>query len=361
MLLLLLPLLGLLAGRAHGQDGPPPTLYRAAAISPDDLERQQMFLPRGADGSRPNQPPADTSLFNHVEGTQTGMGRTTSGYVSTTSRLDYAQRFISSRLNGRGYIYEIHVSANFVDAAATLGHFYRRPAEAEHAALGGIHFTQVVGWTEYREGVAQRPRRNPRYDHRFDAAVGGGAQPQLAGFPANHRAWSLDPWRAFASCTSSVLGRRRGGGGGGQQGRCQPNKSARSFAAGFLADARKNRAALGPPLPARDACDHVTDLKLLFVLADDLAAGTWTTIEAGWKGPSGSTAFVSVAKAPSAGFHKVVSIDRGAFADGVIDITQPQKLRLRDVGSGLFNDQWKLRGALSLSLSVCVCVCLARV
>ncbi|KAM3462957.1 hypothetical protein MY5147_009748 [Beauveria neobassiana] len=177
---------------------PPTVVYRGDMLTPEDLKLQGGFLPRGEDGTRPNQPPASLSLYNHVEGSPTGTGRYDTGYVSTTTSLDSARRFVSTVLGGHGYIYRIHVSANFIDVAGTLGQFYRHTDEAEVASLGRIQLSQVLGWTEVINGAEQSEVRNPQYDSRFDTASWGGSQPQLAGFPPNHRAWTLEPWRAFA-------------------------------------------------------------------------------------------------------------------------------------------------------------------
>ncbi|OAQ97287.1 hypothetical protein LLEC1_00043 [Akanthomyces lecanii] len=216
------------SSRAVLSQSPPTVVYRADMLTPEDLKRQGAFFPRGEDQTRPNQPPASLSLYNHVGGTLTGTGRHDSGYVSTTTSLNFARRFVANVLGGRGYIYRIHVSANFIDAQGTLGHFYRHTEEAEVASLGRIHFSQVLGWTEVINNAEQSEVLNPEYDSRFDTASWGGSQPQLGGFPPTHIAWTMDPWRAFASC-SSLLNKRD------DKLKCSPLKSSQAFAEDFLA------------------------------------------------------------------------------------------------------------------------------
>ncbi|KAK2609215.1 hypothetical protein QQS21_002297 [Conoideocrella luteorostrata] len=222
-------LLCLFLGVAYSQNEPT-IVYRADRLSPDDLKLQRKFLPRGEDGTRPNQLAPSISLYNHVSGTVTGTSRHDSGYVSTTTSLAFARRFLQLILGGRGYIYRIHVSGNFVDAAASLRQFYIHTDEAEFAALGGIHYTQVLGWTEFRQGVERTEVCNRDYDRRFDLMRASGGQPQLAGFPPNHRAWALDPWTEFADCKQSSSRKRH------DEADCQPKKTAVAFALDFLTE-----------------------------------------------------------------------------------------------------------------------------
>lgn len=104
----------------------PTWVYRADMLPPDELRLQKCFFPRGMNGARPNQGPPDMSIWNHVQGTKTGMSNSDSAYVSTTTDLDFARRFLSTSLSGTGWIYKIHVSPNFVDVAGTLGGFYSK-------------------------------------------------------------------------------------------------------------------------------------------------------------------------------------------------------------------------------------------
>ncbi|PWI71855.1 putative Heat-labile enterotoxin IIB, A chain [Purpureocillium lilacinum] len=258
------------------QEEQPAVVYRADMLSPDDLKRQQRFLPRGMDGTRPNQPPPDTSLFNHVSGTTTGMSRSGSGYVSTTRDINYARRFVSEAFGGRGYIYHIHVSGNILDVAGTLQQWYSRASEAEFSALGGIQYSQVLGWIEFREGVEQPEVRNPEYDRRFDTATTGGAQPQLAGFPNTHRAWGMDPWRAFAVCETNHISHEKR-----DEEQCHSAKSAVEFASEYIAAEHpiSNSAGKKPKVKGTP-CKYIDSLRIEAAIGDKLSAGTDDTIYA---------------------------------------------------------------------------------
>lgn len=82
-----------------------------------------------------------------------------------------------------GHIYEIRATPNFIDVSRTLGRHYHYRLEREVAALGGILFSQVMGWRHVMTDPDNPTRvlvshyvRNPDYDPIFDALGGGGAQ-----------------------------------------------------------------------------------------------------------------------------------------------------------------------------------------
>ncbi|ATO57321.1 enterotoxin A family protein [Bartonella sp. 1-1C] len=176
-------------------------VYRAAMDTPKDLKAAGGFFPRGMDRTRPNQPPPDISLWNHVNGTGTGMARHDSGYVSTTVNRNLAIRWVSSYLNHNGYVYHIHTTPNFIDVNGTLGRYSPHSPEQEMAALGVIHWTQIIGWERVSGGTVGRFVRNPDYRERiYSGFSSGGTQPQLAGFPDNHQAWGQEPWSSYANC-----------------------------------------------------------------------------------------------------------------------------------------------------------------
>ncbi|EJF79605.1 enterotoxin A family protein [Bartonella doshiae] len=177
------------------------TVYRAVMQSPKEVKRDGGFLPRGMDGTRPNQPPPDISLWNHVHGTATGMSRYNSGYVSTTRYYPIAANWVYDYLNHDGYIYHIRVTPNFIDVNASLGRFSPYEHEREVAALGVIHWEQIIGWQRSSGGVVGPFVRNPDYREQLYAGLtSGGAQPQLAAFPVEHQAWNLVPWVTYAHC-----------------------------------------------------------------------------------------------------------------------------------------------------------------
>ncbi|PHH80114.1 putative enterotoxin [Ophiocordyceps camponoti-rufipedis] len=184
-------------------DTGPSVVYRADMLSPEDLKLQGRFLPRGIDGTRARQTETmpTISLFDHVRGLPSGTSRFDSGYVSTTTSIAFARRFLHTTLGSQGYIYKMHVSPNFIDTAQTLGQFYAQSDESEVSVLGGPLYSQVLSWIEFRQGVEQPETSNPDYDSfKFDEAVWGGVQYQLAGFPEQHVAWKLDPWRRYSDC-----------------------------------------------------------------------------------------------------------------------------------------------------------------
>lgn len=177
----------------------PITVWRADAMSPRELERQGMFLPRGMNGSRPNQPPPDISLWNHINGSPTGMSTHRSGYVSTSASRMSAFHFLVRHMNGEGYLYEIKVTPNFIDAAGTLRGTYNKSSEQEYSALGGIRFDQVKGWVKVSFSTEKMFKRNNAYNaSRYEIFSSGSVAPPLAGFPRGHWAWKLSPWAPFS-------------------------------------------------------------------------------------------------------------------------------------------------------------------
>ncbi|MER5564391.1 RICIN domain-containing protein [Streptomyces sp. NPDC002506] len=203
----------LCAGGMSGQgqavaDGPrdaPQWVWHASSLPPDEIERDGAVFPKGTDGTRPDQPPPNLSLYLHVQGTPSGASRYDSGYVGTTTDRDYALRRITERFGGNGYLYRVHATPNFVDVAGSLGGFYNRASEQEYAAMGGFRFDQIVQWEEIGFGVARPGESNAAYDHdRYRGLRASGGQPQLAGFPSGHAAWSQEPWRPYAQCAAAV-------------------------------------------------------------------------------------------------------------------------------------------------------------
>ncbi|WP_407965665.1 enterotoxin A family protein [Bartonella sp. C271] len=176
-------------------------VYRAAMESPEEIKREGGFMPRGMDGTRPNQPPPDINLWNHVHGSETGMSRHNSGYVSTTTSRGFAINWVNDHLNHNGYVYHIRATPNFIDVNASLRHYSPHQEELEMAALGMIHWNQVIGWERVRGGTVGEFVPNPDYRERlYMYYAAGGAQPQLAAFPDGHPAWAHDPWITYAQC-----------------------------------------------------------------------------------------------------------------------------------------------------------------
>ncbi|MET3559850.1 cholera enterotoxin subunit A [Bartonella japonica] len=176
-------------------------VYRAAMESPEAIKRDGGFIPRGMDGTRPNQPPLDINLWNHVHGSETGMARYNSGYVSTTINRGIAINWVNNHLNHNGYVYHIRATPNFIDVNASLRRYSPHQDEQEMAALGMIHWNQVIGWQRVRGGTVGEFVPNPDYRERlYTSLAAGGAQPQLAAFPDAHPAWREQPWSEYAEC-----------------------------------------------------------------------------------------------------------------------------------------------------------------
>lgn len=180
---------------------PPEIVYRAAMESPEYIKADGGMLPRGMDGTRPNQPPPNINLWDHTRGAETGMSRHDSGYVGTTTSRGFAISWVNDRLNHNGYVYHIRATPNFIDVNGTLRNYSPHAEELELAALGVIHWNQIIGWERVRGGEVGPFVRNPDYRGViYSNLVSAGAQPQLAGFPAGHPAWTSQPWLAFANC-----------------------------------------------------------------------------------------------------------------------------------------------------------------
>ncbi|WP_102830597.1 enterotoxin A family protein [Bartonella bovis] len=189
-------------------------VYRADKRNPETVKNAKGFYPRGVNGSQPFAPPSDINLWEHVidinlwehvEGVR-------GGYISTTTSQDVAIRW-----NHNGYVYHIRTTPNFIDVNATLREYSPFPEQFELAALGGVRWEQVVGWEVVINGnIVGEFIPNPDYNDRlYGNFAPSGAQPQLAGFPDDHKAWNYEPWVAFASCELKSA--------------CSPNKSAQEF------------------------------------------------------------------------------------------------------------------------------------
>lgn len=189
----------------------PEIVYRAAGKidNPESLKRANGFYARGIDGSRPRQPPPNISLFDHAVGALTGTSNVSSGYISTTERRRFAFQFINLYLGNSGYIYHIRPTANFYDVNGTLGRYSPHPPETEFAALGRIHFSQIIGWEGINNGISGGFIHNPDYRDLLFTPVPAtsGIEYSLAGFPRGHRAWSEEPWRS-AMCSHSSISKR---------------------------------------------------------------------------------------------------------------------------------------------------------
>lgn len=180
-----------------------PPLYRADSRSPEDIQATNGFNPRGFEEYFSRNRPMNINLFTHAQGTQTGMARDNDGYVSTSYSMRSAHVVGQTILSGypRYYIYVIATAPNLIDVNEVLGRFSPHPDEHEVAALGGIPWSQVMGWYTVTSGVisesmtqnrAYRPSlyENLHITPAWDAY-------QFAGFPIDHNAWRQFPWHNF--------------------------------------------------------------------------------------------------------------------------------------------------------------------
>ncbi|TDZ51532.1 Heat-labile enterotoxin A chain [Colletotrichum trifolii] len=195
----------------------PKFVYRGAGRSPEDVKAAGGFLPKGVTTIGTVTP--DVSIYNHVrvadkvdeDGNNLGAGATpeNSGYVSTTSSfllaLGYAFYY---REQETTWIYKIKTTPNMISARKTLGKYnddYRE--EDEYSALGGIKFDQIVSWSKVdRNNLVNFSwlwsTKNIDYSEtRYRGFRTGGAQYQLAGFPADHQAWNEEPWSRYKPCS----------------------------------------------------------------------------------------------------------------------------------------------------------------
>ncbi|PHH66152.1 putative enterotoxin [Ophiocordyceps australis] len=196
-------------GKPLGQKGPK-IVYRGTSTPPEVVMRRGGFQPRNPKMTVLKGYLNPFSLYNHGVGKpfDSAYAHSRSVYVSTSSKRRQAASFVTE---GRGYIYHIRPTPNFINLNKSLGgkRFYDRikREEKEYSALGGIHADQIMGWTELPQGADTpvsdyRFTKNPLYDQKYDKSRPSGAQPQLAGFPQNSEAWTKRPWKLFHKAVS---------------------------------------------------------------------------------------------------------------------------------------------------------------
>ncbi|MBF1994034.1 heat-labile enterotoxin subunit alpha [Serratia symbiotica] len=187
----------------------PLEVYRSVMEDPELVKAADGFLPKGMDGTRPNQPIPSVSLYNHAMGSETGLARYDSGYVSTTSSLRLAHIWSNSQFPGTSYIYTIQPTPNFIDVNASLGRYSPHPGEEEFAALGPIRWAQIIGWRRVHFNVMGEFIRNRDFNRNlYQGMHATESVPELAGFPRSHPAWGQPPWRYYTNCDDSDLKKR---------------------------------------------------------------------------------------------------------------------------------------------------------
>jgi len=204
-------------GDVVAQPTPPPAVpefvYRADTRTPNEVRRSGGFVARGVDASRPGVV-ADLSLYSHATG-HAGPQNDYSGYVSTSSDFMRAYRWLWDQLSvfRTGYVYTIRPTALFLDVNGSLGR-YLDPIirqENEWAAMGRIHWYQVVGWRSVAAPPDMPMTPNPQYNpnHIAFATPPIGAAPQMAHFPLGHAAWNEMPWMQFTDCGPPTANRKK--------------------------------------------------------------------------------------------------------------------------------------------------------
>ncbi|EEU0312790.1 Heat-labile enterotoxin IIA, A chain, partial [Escherichia coli] len=186
--------------------------YRADSRTPKEIRKLGGLLPRGQDEAYERGTPQNINLYDHATGTPTGNSRYNDGFVSTTRTLTSAHNIGQNMFGGIDsyYIYVISAAPNMFDVNGVLGSYSPHPYEHEVAALGGIPWSQVIGWYFVSFGVIEGAMtRNPGY--RADLFRGLAISPnedgyRFAGFPDEHPAWREAPWRDYApaQCASGL-------------------------------------------------------------------------------------------------------------------------------------------------------------
>ncbi|PHH66826.1 putative enterotoxin [Ophiocordyceps australis] len=185
---------------------PPEVVFRGESASPAKVKSRGGFTPR----TRFQSP--DAFKLWPVQLPRARGAVIDTAYVSTSRYFEVARSYPPGGLNR--YVYCIRGTPNMVDVAASLGR-HLVVDEAEFAALGGIHWTQVLGWIEasdirddylvdeFSNDNFDRLKRqgklheNPDYDAKWDKFTAGRAAPELVGFPKDHAARNQEPWNRF--------------------------------------------------------------------------------------------------------------------------------------------------------------------
>ncbi|PHH72048.1 putative enterotoxin [Ophiocordyceps australis] len=199
-------------------------VFRGSSRGPDVHRALGGFLPN----SRGEQQDEAFGFLTHLDDV-VDMSRGTSKmtmWVSTSAIFGAAARFARHD----GWVYRIHVAPNMVDVAQTLGKRYNMANEAEFAALGGIHWSQVHSWVQIpadneipdedtgvdlqngdlEELIRTRPEvygENLDYDGKWDSCFSGGDQPQLAGYEIGNGIWETPEWGPYRPTPETRLRR----------------------------------------------------------------------------------------------------------------------------------------------------------
>ncbi|MFV8761624.1 enterotoxin A family protein [Yersinia enterocolitica] len=178
--------------------------FRADSRPPDEIKRAGGLLPKGQNEAYERGTPVNINLYDHARGEVTGNTRYNDGYVSTTNTLNQAHIIGQNMFGGLNeyYIYVIAAAPNMFDVNGVLGRYSPHPYEHEFAALGGIPWSQVIGWYRVSFGAMQGSMTRNR-NYRNDLFRGLSVAPnedgyRLAGFPDGFQAWRELPWSEHA-------------------------------------------------------------------------------------------------------------------------------------------------------------------
>lgn len=179
-------------------------VYRGDSRSPGTLRDAGGFLPSNA-----NADPESFGLYQH---TRLPRKKDSTQFVSTSSSLGIAAIYAATRPDDiigydatASWVYFIRPTPNFIDARKTMGAYAVDEFNKEFAALGGVRWEQVLGWTKLNtsppvedqiqsfgrnavqeiEAILQLTDYVPNADYNpaFDDGIPTDAVPQLAGFP----------------------------------------------------------------------------------------------------------------------------------------------------------------------------------
>ncbi|KAK2007160.1 ADP-ribosylation, partial [Colletotrichum eremochloae] len=197
--------LWLLLGRATPvEQSNPKFLYRYDIRSPNEIKQAGGFLPRGFSKIGDLKPDSDFSIFDHANALS--KNSETDAYISFKT-LDHAkQQSVSQKDAAISYIYKVKTTPVMIDVDKTLGDFNPQTITDSFAALGGVHWDQVVSWRKINQRRFKilrwaKSTENKDYNKkRYKGLRAGGAEPALAGFPANSEAWNREPWADYKPC-----------------------------------------------------------------------------------------------------------------------------------------------------------------
>ncbi|MDR5819736.1 enterotoxin A family protein [Caballeronia sp. LZ043] len=179
------------AGERTPRNAEPDFLFRPSTLTPLEMSTEGGFHVLATSLK-------DVNLVTHDFDVGSGKRDLDSaGYLATFANPGVALDRLK-RLGRSGFVYVISPGPNLVDVNATLGRHASAPDNREFAAMGTIDSTQVIGWWETKDGVMSDFKDNPAY--RWDvygAQRTAGAQPQLARFPMNSKAWQEPAYQPF--------------------------------------------------------------------------------------------------------------------------------------------------------------------